>query len=134
MAAKAGEELKTVEELIEFNRTRKGKSLSNQEWESPTDPDARVAKRKDRGTDMAHQAEHAVDLESGALLGVTVQGAELGDTQTLGQTLAAAHRGAIPFGQEGPAEPGPHSRPGGLRCDWWASTGSPRRSAATAAE
>ena len=90
LAAQAGEELKTVEELIEFDRARKGKSLSNQEWESPTDPDARVAKMKDGGTDMAHKAEHAVDLESGALLGITVQGAELGDTQTLGQTLAAA--------------------------------------------
>ena len=58
--------------MIEYDRGRPGKSLSNQEWESKSDPDAKVAKMKDGGTDMAHKAEHAVDLESGALLGITV--------------------------------------------------------------
>ena len=38
---------------------------------------------KDRRTHLAHKAEHAVDLESGALVAVTVQGADQGDTRTL---------------------------------------------------
>ena len=73
LAEEAGEQIATVGERIEYDRGRPGKSLSNKDWESKTDPDAKVAKRKDGGTDMAHQAEHVVDLESGALLGVTVQ-------------------------------------------------------------
>ena len=74
---------------IRFDRQRKGKSLSNEEWESPVDADARVAKMKDGTTHLAYKAEHAVDLESGALVGVTVQRADGGDTQMLPQTLAA---------------------------------------------
>ena len=66
--------------MIRFDRKRKGKSLSNEEWESPVDADARVAKMKDGTTHLAYKAEHAVDLESGALVGVTVQRADSGDT------------------------------------------------------
>ena len=76
-------------ELAAFDRKRKGKTLSNQERESPTDPDARVAKMKAGTTHLAHKAEHAVDLESGALVGVTLQAADQGDTATLGTTLEA---------------------------------------------
>ena len=90
LAEEAGEPIATAGELIEYDRGRPGKSLSNKDWESQTDPDAKVAKMKDGGTDMAHKAEHAVDPESGALPGVTVQGADQGDTHTLGRTLAAA--------------------------------------------
>ena len=100
LAEQAGETVTTVEELIDFDRNRQGKTLSNKEWESRSDPDARVAKMKDGGTDMAHKAEHAVDLESGALLGVTVQAADKGDTQTLEATLAAVEAA----GGEPPAE------------------------------
>src|ERR1019366_7813328 len=54
------------------------------------DPDAKIARMKDGSTHMAHKAEHAVDLSSGALLAVTVQGADQGDTTTIHQTLAEA--------------------------------------------
>ena len=109
LAEEAGEQIATVGERIEYDRGRPGKSLSNKDWESKTDPDAKVAKRKDGGTDMAHQAEHVVDLESGALLGVTVQGAELGDTQRLGQTLAAAEAAQGEKPAEVAADKGYHS-------------------------
>ena len=109
LAEEAGEQIATVGERIEYDRGRPGKSLSNKDWESKTDPDAKVAKRKDGGTDMAHKAEHVVDLESGALLGVTVQGAELGDTQTLGQTLAAAEAAQGEKPAEVAADKGYHS-------------------------
>ncbi len=89
LAAASGVATPTVAELAEFDRKRKGKTLSNKEWESPTDADARVAKMQDGTTHLAHKAEHAVDLESGALVGVTLPAADRGDTATLGATLAA---------------------------------------------
>ncbi len=89
LAASAGIETPTQAELLECDRRRQNKSLANQEWEHPVAPDARVARRQDGATDRAPQAEHAVDLDSGALVGLTVQAADLGDPATLGPTLAA---------------------------------------------
>jgi transposase len=64
--------------------------MSNQEWASPADGDARIAKMKDGRTHLAHKAEHAVDLDTGAVVAVTLQAADLGDTATLEETLSAA--------------------------------------------
>ncbi len=89
LAEAAGETVERGEDLSRRDKKRKGKRLSNAEWESATDPDASVAQRKDGRTKMAYQAEHAVDLDSGALVGITVQAADQGDTQTLPETLAA---------------------------------------------
>src|SRR6202041_1835976 len=66
----------TREQLARWDRKRKKKG-SNKEWKSPYDPDARVTKMKDGSTHLAHKAEHAVDLSSGALLAVTL--AEAGE-------------------------------------------------------
>ena len=87
LAAASGVATPSLAELAAFDRQRKGKTLSNKEWESPSDPDARVAKMKNGTTHLAHKAEHAVDLESGALVAVTLQAADQGDTATLGETL-----------------------------------------------
>jgi transposase len=54
------------------------------------DKDARIAKRKDGSTHRAHKAEHAVDLETGAIVAVTLQGADQGDTTTMMETVAEA--------------------------------------------
>jgi len=89
LAQAAGMENPTREQLARLDRKRKKKG-SNQEWMSPSDPDARITKMKDGGTHLAHKAEHAVDLCSGALLAVTLQGADQGDTTTIHQTLAEA--------------------------------------------
>jgi len=89
LAQAAGIAEPTREELARFDRKRKKKG-SNQDWTSPADPDARIAKMKDGRTHLAHKAEHAVDLSSGALLAVTVQAADLGDTATVFATLSAA--------------------------------------------
>jgi transposase len=75
--------------LARLDRKRK-KRTSNKDWTSPTDPDAKVTKMKDGRTHLAHKAEHAVDLETGAIVAVTVQGADQGDTTTIDQTLGAA--------------------------------------------
>ena len=45
---------------------------------------------KDGRTHLAHKAEHAVDLQTGAIVGVTVQGADQGDTTTIEETLPEA--------------------------------------------
>lgn len=89
LAAASGIKTPTREALARFDRKRK-KKTSNKDWRSPTDPDAKVAKMKDGRTHLAHKAEHAVDLESGALIAVTVQGADQGDTTTLVDTAIAA--------------------------------------------
>jgi transposase len=89
LAQAAGIENPTREQLARLDRKRKKKG-SNQEWKNPHDPDARITKMKDGSTHLAHKAEHAVDLSSGALLAVTLQGADQGDTTTLHQTLGEA--------------------------------------------
>ena len=89
LAKAAGIENPTREQLARLDRKRKKKG-SNKVWQNPYDPDARIAKMKDGSTHMAHKTEHAVDLSSGALLAVTLQGADQGDTTTIHQTLAEA--------------------------------------------
>src|SRR5262249_28028665 len=79
LAKKSGIQTPTREDLARLDRKRKKKG-SNQEWQSATDPDARIAKMKDGSTHMAHKAEHAVDMESGAVIAVTLQAADQGDT------------------------------------------------------
>ncbi len=63
---------------------------SNDDWTHPHDPDARITKMKDGRTHLAHKAEHAVDLETGAIVAVTLQGADQGDTTTIQTTLPEA--------------------------------------------
>jgi transposase len=89
LAQAAGIENPTREELARLDRKRKKKG-SNEEWKSPADPDARIAKMKDGCTHLAHKAEHAVDLSSGALLAITLEAANEGDTTTVHKTLAEA--------------------------------------------
>lgn len=71
---------------IDKKRPRKG---SNDDWKSPHDPDAKITKMKDGRTHLAHKTEHAADLDSGAVLAVTVQDATLGDCATMKATLVA---------------------------------------------
>ena len=87
LANAGGIENPTPEQLARLDRKRK-KKTSNKDWKSPADPDARIAKMKDGRTHLAHKAEHAVDLNSGALVAVTLQAADQGDTTTVKATLA----------------------------------------------
>jgi transposase len=89
LAEAAGIVEPTREQLARFDRRRKKKG-SNREWRSPADSDARITRLKDGRTHLAHKAEHAVDLQSGAVVAVTVQRADAGDTTTLFTTLAEA--------------------------------------------
>ena len=89
LAEASGITTPTRAELARFDRTRKKKG-SNDDWTHPHDPDAKIAKMKDGRTHLAHAAEHAVDLETGAIVAVTVQDADVGDTTTLVETLTRA--------------------------------------------
>ena len=89
LAQASGIETPTAEELARFDRKRK-KKMSNEEWTHPHDPDSKIAKMKDGSTHMAHKVEHAVDLGTGAVVGLTLQGAEKGDTETVVETAITA--------------------------------------------
>jgi len=87
LAKASGIETPTREDIagIDRNRPKKG---SNEDWYNPHDPDAKITKMKDGRTHLAHKAEHAVDLETGAIVAVTLQPADQGDTATLYETLS----------------------------------------------
>ena len=88
LAKASGIETPTREDLAKLDRKRPKKG-SNEEWEHPDDPYAKITKMKDGQTHLAHKAEHAVDMETGAVLAVTLQDANAGDTTTIQETLVA---------------------------------------------
>src|SRR5436305_7818358 len=138
MAAESGIETPTADDLTRLDRSRKGKKLSNADWESPTDPDARIARMKDGRTHLAYKPEHAVDLDTGAVVAAEMHGADQGDTTTMTETLASAAShlaevDAAPTPHD-PAEPvadqGYHSRAGLKELEdgpWKSRVAEPRR-------
>jgi len=86
LAKASGIETPTREDLVRLDKTRKNKG-SNEDWEHPHDPDAKITKMKDGRTHLAHKAEHAVDLQTGAIVAVTLQPADRGDTTSIEQTI-----------------------------------------------
>jgi len=91
LAKSSGVETPTREDLSRIDRKRKKKG-SNQDWYNPHDPDAKITKMKDGRTHLAHKQEHAVDMETGAVVAITIQGATEGDTATIEGTLEAAEQ------------------------------------------
>ncbi len=89
LAVESGIKTPTREALARLDRRRK-KRTSNKDWQNPSDPDAKVTRMKDGRTHLAHKAEHAIDLDSGALVAVTLHGADVGDTTSLVDTAIAA--------------------------------------------
>jgi transposase len=85
--------------LAKIDKKRKNKA-SNKDWKHPWDPDAKVTKMKDGRTHLAHKAEHAVDLETGAVVAVTLQAADEGDTTTIEETLVEAAEQLEAAGEE----------------------------------
>lgn len=105
LAKQSGIETPTREQLAKLDRKRKKKG-SNDDWKNPHDPDAQITKMKDGRTHLAHKAEHAVDLETGAVLAVTLQPATAGDTNTLHETLTQCgeHIREVAVDRDHPAE------------------------------
>jgi hypothetical protein len=147
LAKESGIETPTADDLVRPDRQRPGKKLSNEDWESPSDPDARIAKMsrsagaqrqragmagptfaamrlqagmKDGRTRLAYKPEHAVDLDTGAIVAAPIHSADQGDTKTLPGTLEAAKPNLEAVGQapsqDDPAElvadKGYHARDG----------------------
>jgi transposase len=89
LAKASGIETPTRNDLARVDRKRSKKG-SNAEWRSPVDPQARIVKMKDGSTHLAHHAEHAVDMESGAIVAATIQDATVGDPTTMLSTMEEA--------------------------------------------
>ena len=90
LAAEAGIEDPSDEELRRFDRKRPGKTLSNEDWVSPTDPASRIARMKDHTTHLAYKAEHVVDLDTELILAAEVYHADTADVDTIGPSLSQA--------------------------------------------
>ena len=90
LAAEAGLENPSDEDLRRFDKNRRNKKVSNEDWEAPNDPDARIAKMKDGTTHLAYKAEHVVDLDSEFLLSAVIYPADRGDADTLVDSVMQA--------------------------------------------
>jgi transposase len=83
LAVEAGLENPSDEDVRRFDRKRRGKKMSNDDWVSPSDPDSEIAKMKDGTTHLAYKAEHVVDLDSEVVLAATILPATTGDATSL---------------------------------------------------
>src|SRR5512144_1944946 len=99
MAQESGIETPSVEDLVRMERARKGKTMSNADWVSATDPEAKIARMKDGTIHLAYKPEHAVDLDTGAVVAAEIHPADEGDTTTLPGTLKAATANLATIGQ-----------------------------------
>jgi transposase len=95
LAAEEGIENPTDEELRRFDKTRKGKKVSNDEWESPNDPESRIARMKDGTTHAAYKAEHVIDLKTDLVLSAAIYPADRGDAETLAESVVQAQMNVI---------------------------------------
>jgi len=95
LAAEAGLENPTDDELRRFDKKRKGKKVSNDDWQSPNDPKSRITRMKDGTTHPAYKAEHVVDLDTDLVLSATIYPANRADTQTLAESVTQAQLNVI---------------------------------------
>jgi len=120
MAKESGIETPSADDLVRLDRNRKGKKLSNEDWISKTDPQAKIAKLKNGRTHLAYKPEHAVDLDTGIIVAAALHPADNGDTTTIEGTLSAAEKNLAQIGaapttdkpSELVADKGYHSRAG----------------------
>jgi len=96
----APDEEPSDEDVRRFDRKRKNKKVSNEEWVSETDPEAKITKLKDGTTHLAYKAEHVVDLESDVILAAEIRPADHGDQQTLVDSVLKAEENLQAIGAE----------------------------------
>ena len=123
LLAEKGVDNPTDEEVRRFDKNRP-KKVSNQEWESPTDPDSRIAKMKDGTTHLAYKAEHVVDLDSEFVLAATVHPADQADSATLVDSILSAQVNLVLAGsdqeiEEAVADKGYHKAQTLAECEEW---------------
>ena len=90
LAAESGITTPTADDLVRLDRKREGKRLPNADWTSPSDPEARITRLKDGRTRLAYKPEHAVDLDTAAIVAAEIHPGDRGDTATLPETLKTA--------------------------------------------
>ena len=90
LAEASGIETPSREALARFDRKRPKKG-SNKDWVNPNDPDAQITKMKTGGTRLAHKHEHAVDMDTGAIVGISLNGGAEADTNTVEETFEDAN-------------------------------------------
>jgi transposase len=95
LAAEAGIENPTDEDLRRFDQQRKDKKVSNDDWVAPNDPESRITKMKDGTTHLAYKAEHVVDLETDLILSAAIYEANRSDTETLAESVVQAQLNVI---------------------------------------
>jgi transposase len=100
LAQEEGIENPTDEELRRFDKKRTGKKVSNEDWESSTDPDSRITKMKDGTTHLAYKAEHVVDLGSDFVLAATITPTTHSDAETLVDSVMQAQMNLEAAGSE----------------------------------
>jgi IS5 family transposase len=86
----AADEQPSDEAVRRYDKKRKNKRVSNQEWKFPHDLESRIAKMKDGRTHAAYKAEHVVDLKSDLVLAAEIRPADHADTETLADTVVQA--------------------------------------------
>ncbi len=117
----------TDEEIRRYDKGRKNKKVSNDEWQSPADPDSRITKMKDSRTHLAYKAEHVIDLESDFLLAAEVYSGDAADTKTLVPSLSKAQQNLQEADicktiDEVAADKGYHSAESLEEIFWWGNT------------
>jgi transposase len=100
LAKAEGIENPTEEDLRRLDRDRSDKKVSNQVWQSPTDPDSRIAKMKDGRTHLAYKAEHAVDVVTEAIVATTLTFADKSDPRSAPDTLSLAEANLVLAGSQ----------------------------------
>jgi transposase len=95
LAEEAGLENPTDDELRRFDKNRKNKKVSNDEWVSPNDPESRITRMKDGTTHAAYKAEHVVDLDTDLVLAAVIYPADQVDTDTLAESVVQAQINVI---------------------------------------
>ena len=94
------DETPTIDQMKRFDKKRKGKKVSNDDWMSPSDPESRIAKMKDGTTHLAYKAEHAVDLETEMIVAAEIYPADVSDHHTLEDTVHQAESNLRESGSE----------------------------------
>ena len=110
LAKASGIETPTREDLAKVDKKRPKKG-SNKDWEHPHDPDARITRMKDGRTHMAHKVEHAVDMDTQAIVAVTLPSADEGDTESLPWTLLQTELNLAKVSQDPEAKKRLHPNP-----------------------
>jgi transposase len=123
LMAEEGIQEPTDEEIRRFDKKRK-KKVSNKEWESPADPDSRIAKMKDGTTHLAYKAEHVVDVDSEFVVAASVHPADQADPATLVDSILQAQVNLVLAGseqeiEEAVADKGYHKAETLAECEHW---------------